>query len=53
MHKIDVDAIFMPVTAKKGVNIHSKRSISYIYKEYIQLEEIKVMGALDPDSITK
>ena len=35
MHKIDVDATFTQMKAKKGIKRHKKRSIAVIYKEYM------------------
>ena len=41
------------MTAKKGIQMHGERSISPIYKEYIQLDDIKAMRALILESLKK
>ena len=52
MHKLAVDVTFTQMTAKKGIKKHGEIAAAYIYKEYTQLEYMKVMGALNPDSFT-
>ena len=51
MHKLAVDVTFTLMTAKKGIKKHVERSVAAMYKEYKQLEYLKAMGALNPDSI--
>ena len=51
MHKLSVDVTFTQITAKKGIKTHGERAVEAIYKEYTQLEYMKVMGALNPDSL--
>ena len=51
--KIAVYVMFMQIIAKKGIKRHYERSIASMYKEYTQLEEMKVMVVLDPESLTK
>ena len=53
MHKIAVDVTLTQRTSNEGINIHSERAIADMYKAYMKLEDTKVMGALDSDSITK
>ena len=48
-----MEMIFTKTTAKKGIKMHSEQAIAYMYKCYMQLEDMKVMVALDPDSLTK
>ena len=52
MHKLAVDVTFTLMTAKKGIKKHGEIAVAAIYKEYTQLEYMKVMGALNPDSLT-
>ena len=53
IHNIAVNAIYTHVTDKKGIKKHDERSISAMYKYKNQIDYIKVMRSLDPDSITK
>ena len=46
IHKLAVDVTLM--TAKKGIKTHGERAVAAMYKEYTQLEEIKLMVALEP-----
>ena len=52
MHKLAMDVTFTQMTAKKGIKKHGEIAVAAIYKEYTQLEYMKVMGALNPDSLT-
>ena len=52
IHKLAVDVTFTQMTAKKGIKKHGEIAVAAIYKEYTQLEYMKVMGALNPDSLT-
>ena len=52
MHKLAVDVTFTQITAKRGIKKHGEIAVAYIYKEYTQLEYMKVMGELNPDSLT-
>ena len=52
MHKLAVDMTFAQMTAKEGIKKHGGRAVASMYKEYTQLEKMKVMGALNPDSLT-
>ena len=51
MHKIAVYATSTQIRAKKGINRHNEREIASVYKYYKQLEDMRLMGSLDPDSI--
>ena len=53
MQKLAVDVTFIHMKAMKGINKHGDREVEDLYKEYTQLEYMKVMGALDPDSLTR
>ena len=48
IHKLAVDVTFTQMTAKKGIKTHGERAVAAMYKEYTQLEEIKLMVALEP-----
>ena len=51
--KIAVYVMFMQIIAKKGIKRHYESSIASMYKEYTQIYYIKVMGALEPNSLKK
>ena len=53
MRKIAVDVTFTQITSKKWGKRHGEQAISDMQKEYNQLEDMKVMGELDSDSLTK
>ena len=53
MHKLAVDATFTQMTAKKGIQKHGEGAVEAMYKEYTQLEEMKLMVELKPDSLTR
>ena len=53
MHKLAVYVTFTQMTAKKGIKKHGWRAVASMYKEYIQLEDMKLMKALKPDSLTR
>ena len=44
---------FTEMTANKGIKKHGEIELSDMYKEYTQLEDMKVMGSLNPDSLTR
>ena len=52
MHKLAVDVTFTQMTTKKGIQKYGEISVSAMYKEYKQLEDIKVMGSLNPNILT-
>ena len=39
--------------AKKGIKKHGERAVAAMYKEYKQLEYMKVIGELVPNSLTR
>ena len=53
MHKIAVEGKFTKISTKTGIKIHSEVAISSMYKQYTPLENVKMMGALNPESLTK
>ena len=53
MHKLAVDMTFTQMTAKKSIKKHGERSVLAMYKEYKKIEDIKVMGAPNPDILTR
>ena len=53
MHKLAVDMTFTQTTAKKSIKKHGEREAEAMYKEYAQLEDMKVMGELNPESLIK
>ena len=52
MHKLAMDVTFTLMTAKKGIKKHGEREVAAINKEYTKLEDMKVMGGMNPDSLT-
>ena len=52
MHKLAVDMALTQITANKGIKKHGERAVTAMYKEHTQQEDIKVMGALNPDILT-
>ena len=53
MHKLAVDVTFTQMIAKKGIKKHGDRVVASMYKEYTQLEDIKVMGELKHYNLTR
>ena len=51
MHKQAVDVTFTQMMTKIGIKKYGERAVTAMYKEYIQLEDMKVMGALNPGSL--
>ena len=43
---------FTQMTSTSGIKKHLEKAVADIYKEYKQLESMKEMGALKPDSLT-
>ena len=52
MQKLTVDVTFTYMTSKKGIKIYGGREVAAMYKEYMQLEDKKLMGEMDLDSLT-
>ena len=53
MNTLAVDVTFTQMTAKEGIKKHGERELVSMYKEYTQLEDTKVMGALEPERLTR
>ena len=53
IHKIALDAALTQMTAKKGIKRQGERLISVMYKDYTQIEDMKVMRALNLYRLTK
>ena len=51
MYELAVDMTFTQMMANKVIKKHGDRSVTEMCKEYTQLENMKVMGALKPDSL--
>ena len=47
-----MDVTFTQMTAKKGIKKDGERELIAMYKEYTQLEDMKLMGELDLNSLT-
>ena len=52
MHKLSVGVTFTHITSKKGFKKHGEIAVAVVYREYTPLQYMKVMGSLDPDSLT-
>ena len=52
MNKLSVEVMSTQTIAKNGIQRHNKRAKEDMQKYYTQLEDMKVMGALEPDSTT-
>ena len=52
MHKLAVDMTSTQIKYKKGIKNNVEIAVAAMYKEYTQLEYTKVMGALEPNSLT-
>ena len=52
IHKLAMDVTFTQMTAKKGIKKDGERELIAMYKEYTQLEDMKLMGELDLNSLT-
>ena len=53
MHKIAVDVTFTQITAKRGIKMHGEQAIASMYKQYINLDYMRVLGAMSPESLIK
>ena len=51
MHKISVDVAFTQIKSKKGLKRHNKRAIESRYKDYTHIKDMKVLRALNPNSL--
>ena len=53
MHKLAMDVTFIQMPDKKGILKNGGRAVAGMYKKYTQLEYMKVIGALNSDSLTR
>ena len=53
MHKLAMDMTFTHMTSKKDIKNHVKIAVSEMYKECKQLEDMKVMGVLEPNRLPR
>ena len=53
MQKISVNVMFTHIISKKGIKRNGEKAIAETFKEYTQLEYMKVMGELEPGSLKK
>ena len=53
MQKIAVDVIFTHMVAKKGIKNNGEISVESMCEECTQLKDVKVMGSLDSDILTR
>ena len=51
IQKLALDVKFKQMKAKKFIKRHGNRAVSAMYKAYTKLKDMKLMGALDPDSL--
>ena len=43
---------FTQMTASKGIKLDGEKAIAAMFKEYRQLDDLTVLGRLDPDKLT-
>ena len=48
-----VNVCFTQMTADKGIKTYGKRAVDAIFKEFAQLNDLSVFGALDAKSLTR
>ena len=48
INKLDIDLTSTHMTSKNLIRKHGEKALAAIYKEYIQLEDMEVMGAMYP-----
>ena len=53
MHKLAVNVISTQMTGNKGIKNHGERYVAAMYNKYTQLEDMNLIGELDPDSLKK
>ena len=41
------------MTAKRGIKLYGEKAIAAMFKEYKQLDDLEVLGRIDPDSLTE
>ena len=45
--------MFTEMKRKKGKKRHGEEAVEYMYIDYTHIKAMKIMGALEPDSLTK
>ena len=48
-----VGICFNQMTAKRGIKLYGEKAIAAMFKEYKQLDDLEVLGRIDPDSLTQ
>jgi len=52
LYSTAVGICFNQMTAKKGIKLFREKAVAAMFKEYKQLDDLDVLGRLDPDSLT-
>jgi len=52
LHSTAVGICFNQMTANKGIELLGEKAIAAMFKEYKQLDDLNVLGRLDPDSLS-
>ena len=47
-----IGTCFTQIGANKGIKLLGEKAVAAIFKEYKQLDDLKVLGVLDPESLT-
>ena len=48
-----VGICFNQMTAAKGIKLHGEKAITAMFKEYNQLQDMKVLGRINPDTLNQ
>jgi len=51
LYSTAVGICFNQMTAKKGIKLFREKAVAAMFKEYKQLDDLNVLGRLDPDSL--
>jgi hypothetical protein len=52
LHSTAVGVCFNQMTASKGIKLYGAKAVAAMFKEYKQLDDLEVLGRLNPDSLT-
>ena len=52
LYSTAVGICFNQMTASQGIKVFREKAVAAMFKEYKQLDDINVLGKLDPDSLT-
>ena len=52
LYTTTVGICFNQMTAKKGIELFGAKAVAAMFKEYKQLDDLNVLGRLNPDSLT-